>query len=252
MVQTNDGYILTIFRIPYSPNLNNKNETNKPIVLLSHGMCCSSDSWILNGPNDAIAFMLVDAGYDVWLFNARGNFYSKNHTTLSPTLFEFWNFSWHEIAIFDLPATIDYILQQTQQTSLHYIGHSQGTTIFFVLLSQMPSYNDKIATSYHLSPLAYMNNAQSPLFKLLGPLLGQPSVLATIIGDSEFVPNTWLLHKLGSEICQENSPFLPMCVNILFLLAGWNSTHLNYVSNKCYICIFHLNSIFLHIYQNRL
>lgn len=33
------------------------------------------------------------------------------------------------MAKYDLPATIDFILKKTGQDKLHYVGHSQGTTI---------------------------------------------------------------------------------------------------------------------------
>lgn len=73
-------------------------------------------------------------GYDIWLGNARGNTFSRNHTTVDPDDAAFWKFSWHEIAIYDLPAIIDFILERTQQQQLIYTGYSQGGTIMFVLL----------------------------------------------------------------------------------------------------------------------
>lgn len=61
--------------------------------------------------------------------NARGNRYSRNHTYLQPNSTtadgNFWDFSWHEIGYYDLPAMIDYILKETGFTKLGYIGHSQ-------------------------------------------------------------------------------------------------------------------------------
>lgn len=66
----------------------------------------------------------------MWLPNSRGNRYSRNHTTLSPESSAFWQFSFNEMGRFDIPNTIDYILAQTQQTSLFHIGHSQGKLFY--------------------------------------------------------------------------------------------------------------------------
>lgn len=58
---------------------------------------------------DLKGFILPDAGYDLWLGNARGNTYSKRHISLRHDDSRFWDFSFHEMALFDLPAEIDYI-----------------------------------------------------------------------------------------------------------------------------------------------
>lgn len=64
-------------------------------------------------------------------------------------------FSWHEMGIYDLPAMIDYILYKTGQKQLFYIGFSQGTTQFWVLMSLKPEYNRKIKLMSALAPVAY-------------------------------------------------------------------------------------------------
>jgi len=38
------------------------------------------------------AYLLADAGYDVWMGNARGNMYSTKHDKVSPMLPTFWSF----------------------------------------------------------------------------------------------------------------------------------------------------------------
>ena len=39
-----------------------------------------------------VAFILSDAGYDVWLGNYRGNTYSRAHEHLDPDELDFWMF----------------------------------------------------------------------------------------------------------------------------------------------------------------
>lgn len=99
--------------------------------------------------------------------NVRGNLYSRNHVSLDPDEEIFWDFSWHEIALYDVTATIDYVLKQTKQEKLFYIGHSQGTTTFYVLCSEKPEYNEKILAHFSLAPLAYTSHMTSPLLNMI-------------------------------------------------------------------------------------
>lgn len=151
-VTTEDNYILELHRINGGPKSPPRN--GKKVCFLMHGLVFSSISFVFSGPDHALgilnaefvginlmqtinvcfyltAYRLADEGYDVWLGNCRGSVYSVNHTKLKPfgSLKHqrlFWKYSLHEIGFFDLPASIDYVLEHTGQTNLHYIGHSQG------------------------------------------------------------------------------------------------------------------------------
>ncbi|XP_044249359.1 lipase 3-like [Drosophila takahashii] len=155
-VHTPDDYILTIYRIPTTPKRNHQNQTaEKPVVFLQHGILCASDDWIINGPETSLAYMFTDAGYDVWLGNARGNTYSRQHKHIHPDTSDFWRFSWHEIGVYDLAAMLDYALAESQSNSLHFVAHSQGTTTFFVLMSSLPWYNEKMRSVHLLAPMVH-------------------------------------------------------------------------------------------------
>lgn len=73
----------------------------------------------------------------------------------------------HEVGVYDLKAMIDFILEQTNQTQLIYTGYSQGGTSIFVLLSEHPEYNEKIA-SIHLMAAAVFYTKSNPI---ITPLL---------------------------------------------------------------------------------
>lgn len=190
-VQTGDGYILEMFRIPYSPNFQNQTKPRK-VAFLMHGLLSSSDCWILNGADNSLAYILSNAGYDVWMGNARGNTYSRHHVKLTPFLPPFWDFSWNEIGIYDLPAMFDYVRYTTGVDSFHYVGHSQGTTAYFVLLSSMPRFNDYIRTGQLLGPVGFMSHMKSSIAKILTPALGKPNILSALIGSHEFMPSSEL------------------------------------------------------------
>lgn len=90
---------------------------------------------------------------------------------------EFWDFSWHEIGYYDLPAMIDYVLNSTGQNQLRYIGFSQGTTTFYVMTSLKPTYNNKIKVMFALAPVAYFANVKSPLLQELASILNSLTVI---------------------------------------------------------------------------
>ena len=59
---------------------------------------------------------LVNNGFDVWLTNTRGNAVSFEHENpkeydSSKIDSKYWNFSFHEMALYDLPANVNYIKQ---------------------------------------------------------------------------------------------------------------------------------------------
>ena len=74
-----------------------------------HGLLGSSDSFITNDENKALAFVLANRGYDVWLGNNRGNKHGKNHIKYKASDKIFWDFSIHDMAVYDLPAAFNYI-----------------------------------------------------------------------------------------------------------------------------------------------
>ncbi|KAM8713456.1 hypothetical protein ACLKA7_013724 [Drosophila subpalustris] len=224
-VQTSDGYILTMHRIPYSKHTGYNG--NRPVIFLMHGLLCSSSDWVLSGPGNGLAFILSDAGYDVWMGNARGNTYSRRHASKSPVFQPFWNFEWHDIGIYDLPAMMDYVLYLTGESQLQYVGHSQGTTSFFVLNSMIKRFRSRIRSAHLLAPVAWMDHMESPLAKVAGPLFGQPNALIELFGSAEFLPSTKAMELMGAIFCKDEAFSQAMCTNVLFLMGGWNSPYLN-------------------------
>ena len=71
--------------------------------------------FIRNSRKKSPAYIAVDAGYDVWLGNNRGNPYSRDHEELDPFLDkrEFWDFSFYEMGKYDVPTNIEFIQSMT-------------------------------------------------------------------------------------------------------------------------------------------
>ncbi|XP_073824119.1 lipase 3-like [Musca autumnalis] len=181
-IQTEDGYILTVHRIPhspehqysphtihhaFSPHSSSSVPSRKPVVLLQHGFGLSSEGWVLPDREIGLAYQLADAGFDVWLNNQRGNSYSRQHTQYDVDVNrnDFWNFSFHEIGYYDLAAVFDYMLAKTNNTAVHFVGYSQGTTCMLVLLASRPEYRAKVKTTHLLAPVAVMKNLKVPFLQ---------------------------------------------------------------------------------------
>lgn len=130
-------------------------------MYLQHGLVDSCDGWVVNARPDenmAPAFYYANQGFDVWLGNMRGNDYSREHVSLSPKDDAFWDYSFHDMAVQDLPAAFQYIHDHTAQM-INYIGHSQGTMVMFIALSLKDPVVMKYLNNYAaMAPVAYLDN----------------------------------------------------------------------------------------------
>ncbi|KAK9697445.1 hypothetical protein RND81_08G038100 [Saponaria officinalis] len=82
------------------------------------------DAWFLNPMGQSLGFLLADRGFDVWVANVRGTRWSHGHVSLSERSKAFWDWSWEELALYDLSAMIEYIYQLTN-CKVFLLGHSQ-------------------------------------------------------------------------------------------------------------------------------
>jgi pimeloyl-ACP methyl ester carboxylesterase len=190
---TKDGYKLTMHRIPHGRNNRHSNQKNRPVALLQHGLLDVDSSWVANFPDQSLGFILADAGYDVWLGNVRGNTYGLGHETLNTSEAAFWDFSWDEMAEYDLPAMIDLALQVSGQASLFYIGHSQGTMIGFSKFGER-ELASKVRLFLALGPVATLNHIQSPIRYLAD--LGIETTQRfwyMLFGYKDFLPSRYVL-----------------------------------------------------------
>ncbi|XP_068214383.1 lipase member K-like [Palaemon carinicauda] len=246
-VITNDGYVLTIHHIPPNAKQKFNHETarlnstmsnnvrsesslldesylsSKPnpakVVFLQHGLMGSSDNWNTNTKEDCLAYLLSDDGYDVWMGNIRGNIYSRKHKNLTLEDPLFWKFSFDEMAKYDLPAMLDYVLEKTGVEKLHYVGHSMGTTVFFALMSSQPEYQQRIASMVALAPVATVTSISSPI-KYLAPVVNDLQFFLRFFGNDEELMTNPLLISLWDpyKACSNQA----LCENLQFMITGFD------------------------------
>merc|ERR1719204_369861 len=154
---TTDGYVLTLHRIPHGRT---NSKATKGVFFLQHTLLTSSADWVMNLPNQSLAFVLADKGYDVWMGNVRGNCYSKKHAKIKVDSDKFWDFSTDEMAQKDIPAMIDYVLEATHERHVYYVGHSQGSMVLLAALSENTDLANKIKVNFALAPISRMNHVK--------------------------------------------------------------------------------------------
>ena len=133
-VTTEDGYILSLWHFKTKASPVNK------VAYFQHGLI--DTAWcFFQTESQSLPFLLAKQGYDIWLGNSRGNIFSQRHTKMDPKNKKsaFYNFCMDDKVKYDLQATIDYIKKKTGVKKMTYIGHSQGTTIFFMLYMHNPT-----------------------------------------------------------------------------------------------------------------
>ncbi|VVC99706.1 unnamed protein product [Leptidea sinapis] len=209
-VITEDGYILRVQRL----RTRFTNRTEKGIsVLLMHGVLDSADSWLLQG-SKSLGFILANFGFDVWLGNARGNKYSASHRNLTVNDERFWNFTWEEIGIYDLPAMIDYI-KNNKSSNLYYVGHSQGTTSFYAMASLRPEYGRKIKMMFSLAPVAWISNTKSILLRYISKIVN-----TTFFPVNVYTSSTEIVSKVSKLFC--NMLIINCNINIIQPFIGYD------------------------------
>ncbi|XP_046963435.1 lipase 1-like [Vanessa cardui] len=224
-VITEDGYILTIFRIN---GRNCAQKFKRTPVLLMHGFLQSSDAWLDAGPNAGLAYLISDACYDLWVGNERGNYYSRRHNRLDPDKDpKFWQFSVDEIGFYDIPATIEYVLKYTKEDKLNYIGYSQGATTFFVMCSERPGYCAKANVFIGLAPAARMSNTKSVPFRVFFEGLGQQEKVLGTIGIYEIFAKGSLSQEFLSFLCKFSATSELLCGTGQALLDSFHPGSIN-------------------------
>ncbi|TMW62935.1 hypothetical protein Poli38472_005553 [Pythium oligandrum] len=217
-VTTKDRYVLTMYRIPKSYDETQSNTpaaANKPAVYVIHGLFDSSFTYVNNFRTQSLAFMLADAGYDVWLGNNRGTVWSNEHLDLSTSDPQYWDFSWEQMADYDTPAMLEYVLAQTKRPMISYIGHSEGTMIGFAHFSSNQKLAKKISYYGALGPVAHLGNMQALPLKALANLNAEKVLQA--FGNGPFAPKSSVLQEvIGSRICAATGG----CDNVINMIMG--------------------------------
>ncbi|XP_015793937.2 uncharacterized protein LOC107370456 [Tetranychus urticae] len=235
-VTTEDGYILQNFRI-INRYARESRKNLKPVLLL-HALFTSCSAWMFNSPgghikpwinghspNDTsaeLAFLLANLGFDVWLINVRGTSYSTNHTHLDPEDPQFWDYSFYEIGIYDVTATVEYIKKETGFETIIVVGFSQGTIQLLIQMSAIPGYDKNYDLVILLEPIGFLGDKSGTVGAIPIPLFKQ----YFSSHNGPFPPMSELAFAALDVLCEK--PILtPICTSLLGGIFGFDSQQLN-------------------------
>ncbi|KAF5479801.1 hypothetical protein F2P56_000592 [Juglans regia] len=212
-VTTQDGYILSLQRIPEGRVRDG--EVKRQPVLIQHGVLVDGMTWLLNPPEQNLPMILADNGFDVWIANTRGTRFSRRHTSLDSNQPDFWNWSWDELVSFDLPAVFDFVYGQTGQ-KIDYVGHSQGTLVALASFSE-GNLVKQLKSAALLSPIAYLSHMDTKLGVVAAKFfVGE---IVKLFGLAEFNPKEKPVGNLLKSLCAHRGVD---CYDLLRALTGKN------------------------------
>ncbi|CAG9762366.1 unnamed protein product [Ceutorhynchus assimilis] len=216
-IVTRDGYILTLFRIPNDSQRNP--HAKKHPVYLQHGLVATCNNFLAL-QKDSLAFVLWEAGYDVWLGNYRGTFPSAYHVNMTTRDQEFWATSMDDVALIDLPAIFHTILSHTSpDNQIIYIGHSLGTTFALMYGSEFPEEARSMIKMFVLLCPAYTLSRMISPYKVFAPYGNWVVDTVRDLQIERIVSEANELSRL-IQPCKESPPMMRLCMQLYNLFYG--------------------------------
>ena len=194
-VVTKERYANTIWAL----TSNDPSNRNGRSIILQHGLIDAAWSFLILG-KDSLPKKLCDEGYRVYLPYVRGTQFSRSHLDYKSTLnSDYWNFSFDQMAEYDLPAIINTVKERDQVEQVYFIGHSQGSLMYFLAYINDPEFIEKNVKKFvALGTIPNVNNSTHFLIKLF-----QKSKILNLIPVKNFM-------VFPKEIGQV---FVPLCTS---------------------------------------
>jgi len=235
-VETEDGYILNLERLPQ--------KQSKNVIYLQHGIMDSGFTWFAqNTESSALALLAYDLGYDVYVGTLRGCLNTGEHIKKNISSKDFWDFSVNEHAFMDIPAFIRKIKEikmdeleiseekmneKEKPFKIAVVSHSMGSmaTLMYIVNSRMKKIDHHLTTAILLSPAGYHQTAPL-LCKLIGPLLSLFLKIFPNLIHSFRVPDKMriILAKMGEDINHNTSTRGVISLLVSSILGGHYEEH---------------------------
>uniref|UniRef100_A0A8C8UMJ6 AB hydrolase-1 domain-containing protein n=1 Tax=Peromyscus maniculatus bairdii TaxID=230844 RepID=A0A8C8UMJ6_PERMB len=123
---------------------------------------------------------------------------------------------------YDLPATIDFIVNKTGQKQIYYVGHSQGALLAFGAFSTNTQLAQKIKINFSLGPVATIKHSKGVIRSIA---FLEKTTTKTVFGEKGILFNEDAEYFV-QFFCQREK-IATVCNNLLTLLFGYNPQNLN-------------------------
>jgi len=160
-------------------------------IILQHGLLDTTATWVINDKSKSLAFILADAGHDVWLVNTRGNKYSG-------VLITNWDWTFDDEAR-DIATAVDHVFKVTNTTPI-VVAHSQGATMSLIALSRFPKVRTQVRLLVALAPVTYLSSQKSPLFSAMARVYADR--VLSLLPNGPFAPTKVVLDRVFGVLCK--------------------------------------------------
>jgi len=136
--------------------------------------------------------------------NSRGNTFSNTHIEYDKDKNErkYWDFSWAEMGLYDLPAMFDKVTDVTGVEKLSYIGHSQGTTQMFYALAETQEYiASKVNVFVAFAPITKIANTDSEALQWASVFYNELDDAANVLGIHALAQSNFITDWATSFAC---------------------------------------------------
>uniref|UniRef100_A0A8D8LQ55 Lipase 3 n=1 Tax=Cacopsylla melanoneura TaxID=428564 RepID=A0A8D8LQ55_9HEMI len=107
--------------------------------------------------------------------------------------------------------------------------HLAATTIFYIMASERPEYNDKILVHLSLGPVAYYFHTTSPV-KLVAPFTPGLMKIADVLFHGELLSRSFILNEVLKLFCTLNKVQMIFCRELASLIFGRDNEQLKYTT----------------------
>jgi len=214
---TKDGFLLQMIKIVgRGPNRG----TVDP-VLINHGMIGFGGIWLWNGKEMSLPYMLVDLGFDVWLCTFRSAQGSEMHVSKDIESDEYWDFSYDDVAKYDVPAMIDYAREAAGVNAVTFIGYSMGGSVFLAMCNYNPVMcQEKVKLLVCIGCHTVLGNVKTPAPRFLAKSNEKVGWSEKKLGRRAVLPTPDLLRETAAMFCTKSLHSAGLCRFGLFFIQG--------------------------------